>query len=224
MRNRGGARSPGALRAGRGAWWLAAAGLLALVAVMLTGRAAAEGPSGDAVLVAQAAIPAGTDLAGGRTGGLLVLAPVPRGLELPGLLRDPAAIAGRRLVVPLGVGEPLTEAALGGSAGSGPAPLADGERAISVPLALAGGAATGVRPGVRVDLVASSGEGLTGRSRVVVANVEVLQVDDVLIDDGRTDPGALLRVTALQALRVTEAIDFARGVRLVIRPVGEATP
>jgi pilus assembly protein CpaB len=204
--------------------WLAAAGLLALVAVVLTGRAAAEGPSGDAVLVAQAAIPAGTDLAAENARGSLVLAPVPRGLELPGLLRDPTAIAGRRLVVPLGVGEPLTEAALGGSPGAGPAPLAEGERAISVPLALAGGVAGAVRPGARVDLVASSGEGLTGRSHVVVANVEVLQVDEVATDDGRTDPGALLRVSARQALRVTEAIDFARGVRLVIRPMGEARP
>lgn len=204
--------------------WLAAAGLLALVAVVLTGRAAAESPSGDAVLVAQVAIPAGTDLAGGSAQGALVLAPVPNGLELPGLLRDPAAIGGRRLLVPLGAGEPLTESALGGSPGAGPAPLAAGERAISVPLALAGGAAGAVRPGMRVDLVASSGEGLTGRSRVVVANVEVLQVDDVASDGTRTDPGALLRVTARQALRVTEAIDFARGVRLVMRPMGEATP
>lgn len=204
--------------------WLAAAGLLALVAVVLTGRAAAEGSSGDAVLVAQVAIPAGADLAGEGARGSLVRAPVPSGLELTGLLRDPAAIAGRRLLVPLGPGEPLTEAALGGSPGTGPAPLAEGERAISVPLALAGGTAGAVRPGVRVDLVASSGEGLTGRSRVVVANVEVLQVDHIATDDGRIDPGALLRVTARQALRVTEAIDFARGVRLVIRPMAEATP
>lgn len=210
-------------RAGRGVGWLAAAAALAVVAVVLTGRAATGRPSRDAVLVAQVPLTAGTDLAG-EIGRLLVLAPVPEGLTLTGLVRDPAEIADRPLVVPLAPGEPLTQAALGGAPGSGPVPLAVGERAISVPLALAGVAAGAIRPGMRVDVVASSGEGLTGRSRIVVSNIEVLQAGGVVSDGGPAEAGALLRVTARQALRVTEALDFAQEVRLVIRPVAEGGP
>jgi len=210
-------------RAGRGIGWLVAAGLLAVVAVVLTGRAAAGRPSRDAVLVAQVPLAAGTDLSG-DAGRLLVLAPVPEGLALAGLVRDPTEIAGRPLAVPLAPGEPLTQAALGGAPGTGPSPLEAGERAISVPLALAGAAAGALRPGARVDVLASSGEGLAGRSRVVVGDVEVLQTGGVARDGGPVEASALLRVTAPQALRVTEALDFAREVRLVIRPVAEAGP
>lgn len=210
-------------RTGRGVGWLLAAGVLAVLAVVLTGRAAAGRPSRDAVLVARLPLAAGTDIAGG-SGGLLVLAPVPEGLTLSGLVRDPAEIADRPLAVPLAPGEPLTQAALGGAPGSGPAPLAVGERAISVPLALAGVAAGAIRPGMRVDVVASSGEGLTGRSRIVVSNVEVLQAGGTVRDGGPAEAGALLRVTARQALRMTEALDFAQEVRLVIRPAAEGGP
>jgi pilus assembly protein CpaB len=224
MRFRSDVRRGGGSRSGRGMVWLVAAGMLAVVAVILTGRAAAERPSRDAVLVAQVPLAAGADLATEAASGSLVLSPVPEGLNLRGLIRDPDVIAGRPLVVPLAAGEPLTEGALGGAPGTGPAPLTDGERAISVPMALAGAAAAALRPGMRVDLVASSGEGLTGRSRVVVADVEVLQVQSVDSDGRNLDAAALLRVSARQALRATEAIDFARGVRLVIRPFGEAAP
>jgi Flp pilus assembly protein CpaB len=209
-------------RRGPGVAWLVAAGALALIAVVLTGRAAAGRPSRDAVLVAQAAVAVGTDLESAAGRGLLVPARVPEGLTLGGLVRDLAQIAGRPLVVPLSPGEPLTEAALGGAPGTGPAPLGPGERAISVPAALAGVGATALRPGVRVDVVASTGEGLTGRSRMVVPNVEVLQVGGVSEGGGPSEGGVLLRVSARQALGMAEALDFAREVRLVIRPVAGA--
>lgn len=221
MRGRAAPRQAGGRR---GVAWLVAAALLAVVAAVLTGRAAAERPSRDAVLVASAPIAAGTDLGSEQARQVLALAPVPEGLGLTGLLRDASAVAGRTLVVPLSAGEPVTEAALGGAPGSGPAPLAVGERAISVPMALAGAAANALRPGLRVDIVASSGEGLTGRSRVVVANVEVLQIGTGAREGDPQEATALLRVSARQALRVTEALDFARGVRLVIRPFEEAGP
>lgn len=211
-------------RRGPGFVWLVAAGVLALVAVVLTGRAAARRPSRDAVLVARTAVAAGTDLESAEGRRFLALAPVPEGLALGGLVRDPAQIAGRPLVVPLAPGEPLTDAALGGAPGTGPTPLAPGERAISVPAALAGVAATALRPGVRVDVVASTGEGLTGRSRIVVANVEVLQVGGASGDGAPVEGGVLLRVSARQALGMTEALDFAREVRLVIRPVAAVGP
>ena len=155
---------------------------------------------------------------------MLAPAQVPEGLALRGLVRDPAQIAGRLLVVPLAPGEPLTEAALGGAPGTGPAPLAPGERAISVPAALAGVGAAALRPGVRVDVLASTGEGLTGRSHVVVPDVEVLQAGGVSEEGGPIEGAVLLRVSARQALRMTEALDFAREVRLVIRPVGGTGP
>lgn len=216
-------RRLGGASRGRAVLWLAAAGVLAAAAAALAGRAAAERPSRDAVLVVRAAIPAGTALDDSRGRALLALAPVPEGLALPGLLRDVGQIAGRRTAVPLAPGEPVTEAALGGAPGTGPAPLAPGERAISVPTALAGVAAGALRPGVHVDVVASAARGPSGRSAVVVADAEVLATGggDPAGPDGDA-ASALLRVSPAAALRLTEALNFAQEVRIVIRPLGEA--
>ena len=77
-------------------------------------------------------------------------------------------------------------------------------------------------PGTRVDVLASDGEGLAGRTRVVVAGAEVLAImrDDVSRGDGSGD-ALLLRVSTEQALEVTRALDFAREVRVVVRPATE---
>ena len=78
-------------------------------------------------------------------------------------------------------------------------------------------------PGARVDVVASTGEGLAGRTEVVVADAEVLATSDgASTGDPMAGGEALLRVTAPQALRITEALNFAREVRLLARPPDEA--
>jgi Flp pilus assembly protein CpaB len=105
-----------------------------------------------------------------------------------------------------------------------PAPLAAGERAVAVPVSAAGGAA-GLLPGARVDVVASTGEGPAGRTAVVVADAEVLAVADPASSADVGAAGeALLRVSSAQALRVTAALNFAREVRLLLRPGDEIGP
>jgi Flp pilus assembly protein CpaB len=92
-----------------------------------------------------------------------------------------------------------------------------------VPLSAAGGAAAGLAPGSRVDVVASTGEGAAGRSAVVVADAEVLAVSAEAATAGVEMPtgSALLRVSSRAALRLTSALNFARDVRLLVRPAGE---
>jgi Flp pilus assembly protein CpaB len=209
-------------RGRRGGLWLALAGAAGLLAAVLTLRAAAQPSHGGAVLVARSALPPGLLLDESAASTALGLAPVPAGLALRGLVTDPAQVVGRRLAVPLAAGEPVTEAALGGAPGSGPAPLAPGERAVAVPTSVAGAAAGGLRPGARVDVVASSGEGLAGRTRIVVLDAEVLGVAGPSSSDGVDLGGeALLRVSRTEALRLTAALNFAREVRLLVRPADE---
>jgi Flp pilus assembly protein CpaB len=205
-----------------GAGWLLLAALLAGLAALLTARAATAPAAGEPVLVARDAIPSGTLIDRTTASTLLATSPAPAGLALPGLLRRPDQALGRRTAAPLAPGEPVTWAALGGAPGLGPGPLRSGERAVPVPLAAAGGAAAGLAPGSRVDVVASTGEGAGGRSAVVVADAEVLAVGAVGPDAPTPDgASALLRVSSSAALRLTHALDFARDVRLLVRPAGE---
>jgi len=214
-----GSARPGGRRAGI---WMALAGAAGLLAVMLTLRAAAQPGDGGVVLVARADLPPGVVLDAEFAREALALAPVPEGLRLEGLLSDPAQAVGRRTAVPLVAGEPLTQAALGGAPGAGPSPLVPGERAVAVPLSAAGGAAGGLLPGARVDVVESTGEGLAGRTRVVVAGAEILAVVEAATPGDPAASGeAVLRVTAAQALRLTAALNFAREVRLLVRPPDE---
>ncbi|HSJ74195.1 MAG TPA: hypothetical protein VK904_07750, partial [Miltoncostaeaceae bacterium] len=68
-----------------------------------------------------------------------------------------------------------------------------------------------------------TGEGPAGRTRVVVADAEVLATTEVAAEGELGGAGeALLRVTSAQALRVTAALNFAREVRLLARPHDEA--
>ena len=176
-------------------------------------------PPEPVIVVAATDLPAATVIDDELSRDGLTLASVPAGLALPGLLHDPAEAVGRRTSAFISTGEPLTQASLGGSPGLGPPPLAAGQRAVSVPLSAAG-AVLGV--GDRVDVVASTGEGLAGRTEVVVADAEVLATADGASNGDPMAAGeALLRVTAPQALRITEALNFAREVRLLARPPDE---
>lgn len=202
--------------------WLALAGAVGLVAAVLTLRAGAEPVGEGTILVARQQLAPGLVIDEESAAAMLVAVPAPRLPGLSGLLAEPAAAIGRRVGAPVAPGEPVTEAALGGAAGTGPAPLAIGERAVPVPLAAAGGGAAGLAPGARVDVVASTGEGAAGRTAVVVADAEVLAVAEPPAPDGiDAAPQALLRVSAAQALRITAALNFAREVRLLARPPDE---
>jgi Flp pilus assembly protein CpaB len=199
--------------------WFAVAGVLAILAFVVTMRAAATRTETEAVLVARANLHVGTRLDQGETPVELVRVPV--GGVLPGMVRDIEQVRGRTLAVPVAAGEPLTEAVFGGSPELDPVPLRRGERAVSVPLTAAGAAAAVLVPGVRVDVVAPPAEGTTD-ARLVVSAAEVLAQ--------RTPPGAepgtldgaavLLRVSDQDALRLSAALDLSGGVRLLPRPVG----
>jgi len=204
----------------RAGLWLVLAGLAGLVAAVVTVRAAADPAPAGRMVVARQAIAPGLLIDAATASAALVVVPVPDDLGLAGVLTDPDEALGRRIVVPVSSGEPLTQASLGGAPGVGPAPLEPGQRAVPVPLSAAGGA--GLVTGARVDVVASTGEGLAGRTAIVVGDAEVLAVAASPSPDGVGTSGeALLRVSAPQALRITAALNFAREVRLLIRPADE---
>jgi pilus assembly protein CpaB len=203
----------------RSAVWFAVAAALALLAAVGTLRAQGGGPSAR-ILIAAADLPVGARLEGAN---LVRPVTVPRAAALPGLLRDVAEVRGRLLAVPVASGEPISDAVLGGRPGRLPGPLARGERAVSVPLATAGGAAAALAPGVRVDVVAATGEGPRGQAAVVVPDAEVLTTSIATGESGAGEGGSvLLRVRRAEALRLAAALDFARDVRLLPRPVAEA--
>lgn len=208
----------------RGGSWLLAAGLIGIVAAVITVRAAGPAEASGTIIVARQPLPAGFLIDEGAAATVLAGAPAAvRGLR--GVFSDPSELIGRRVTAPVGAGEPLSDAALGGAEGSGPAPLRIGERAVAVPLSTAGGSAAGLVAGSRVDVVASTGEGLAGTSALVVADAEVLAVAAPAADDLAGGSGeALLRVSSPQALRVTAALNFAREVRLLVRPIDEVGP
>jgi pilus assembly protein CpaB len=206
------------LRGRRAGLWAALAGAAGLVAVLLTLRASAQ-PDDAWALVAREPIPAGTHIDTRFAAGSLELVAVPAGLALAGLLDSAEQAIGARTVAHLAAGEPVTDAVLGGAPGTGPAPLRPGERAVTAPLSAAAGAAAAIVPGARVDVVASTGEGPAGRTSVVVADAEVLAVAPAAATGAGGE--AVLRVSAEQALTVTAALNFAREVRLLVRPFDE---
>ena len=192
----------------------AVAGGLALLAVGVT-LAAGPGSAGQRVLVARDGLPAGLVIDDRVVAERLVGVVLPNGAKLAGLVSAQEAI-GRRTVGPIGVGEPLTSASIGGIDVQGPEPLRKAERAITVPLRAAGASAATLIAGDVVDVVATSGEGLTGRAEVVVGGAEVLAV--VAATDTGDEGAVVLRTDAREALRTASALNFAREVRLLRRP------
>lgn len=203
-----------------GAWFILAAALAVLAFVVAGGIGG--GDLTGRVLVARTGIPAGTLIDEEIAASSLAIASVPDDLSLRGLLSAAGGALGRRVAAPIGPGEPITQAALGGSPGIGPSPLVPGERAVPIPLRAAGGPAVAPGPGSRVDVIASDGEGPAGRTRIVVTDAEVLAITPPAGDGGGDVTGGLvLRLRTDQALEVARALDFAREVRVVTRPAGE---
>lgn len=206
--------------------WFLAATILAAVAGLATLRAAAANVPTTNVVIASRDLPVGTRIGGSDAD--LGVRPIPSDGVLPGMVTTPDDLAGRVLAVPVSAGEPVTHAAVGGVSAGLVAPLAAGERAVSVPLATAGAAAAILVAGVHVDVVASPA-GAGGDARVVVSDAEVMaQTTPPGTDPGSFDGGAVLvRVSEADALRLSAALDSAGGIRLLARPVAptpEGTP
>ncbi len=206
----------GRLRGRRPSAWFAAAAVLGSVAWFGTMRAAVNGETAE-VIVAALDLPIGSRLA---TEGQVRRVAVPAQAVLPGMLSDLGQVGPRLTAVPIAAGEPITDSVLGGQVGHIPAPLAPGERAMSVPASAAGAALPVLVPGARVDIVASLGD--SGESQSVVRAAEVITTH--LPDDsvGQSDDGAiLLRVLEADALRLSGALDRGAGVRVLPRPTQE---
>jgi pilus assembly protein CpaB len=131
-------------------------------------------------------------------------------------------VAGRRAAVAIAQGTDLDPALLGSAAPSDrPSPrLRRGERALEVIAVAAGDAA---RPGARVDVLATAQDagGATGRTRLALADAEVLAA--ARAPGGETAPDGLprmrvtLRVQAARAVALAGELADAQ-VRLLARP------
>ena len=166
----------------------------------------------------------------------VTLREVPSRYVPPGALSSPARLAGARTAVALPAGAPLTASQLGeGDPAAGPGALRRGERAVEVAVAGGSALATAAGPGARVDVLVSTEdrEG-PGRSFLALEDVEVLDLrpgggaEPAASDPGEREasapPAALatLRVTVRQAVYLTAAQNYAREVRLLPRPAGDA--
>jgi pilus assembly protein CpaB len=130
---------------------------------------------------------------------------IPARFAPPDALTDPAQLAGARTAVPLAAGAYLTAAVLGGEHDAGPAELRPGERALSLRVA---GALTNAQAGARVDVVVAT----ETRTFLALENAELLDLAGSI---------ATLRTTARQAVYLTAAANFARQIRLLVRPPGD---
>lgn len=186
------------------------------------------------VLTAARDVPAGKQL---RRADLAVRE-VPERFAPPDALVSAEEVAGLPVAAPLARGSYVTTAVFGSAAGAdtgagGPAPLRRGERAVEV--AVAGGdLLAGSAPGARVDVLISTDvrEG-PGRTLLALEDVELLDLRAGV--GGPTGAGgiegegagptvsgtATLRVTLQQAVYLTAAQNFAREVRLLLRPPGD---
>jgi pilus assembly protein CpaB len=182
------------------------------------------------VVVAASDLPAGASL----RPGALAARRVPARFVPPDALSSTAGLAGARTAVALAAGSYLTAGHLQGRRGGGAGdrqPLGPGERALEVAVS-GGGALDSAASGTRVDVVLTTEphDG-AGRSFVALENVELLGlragVDgagyeaDVEGDTPAETALATLRVTLRQAVYMTAAENFAREVRVLVRPPGD---
>ncbi|WP_166347309.1 SAF domain-containing protein [Phytoactinopolyspora limicola] len=180
---------------------LLAAGLAAAAAALAIHVISPTPPAGVDVLVAA------RDLSGGEpihADDITTVALPPD--TLPGGLVGASDVIDRVLAGPVRAGEPITDRRLLGPA------LLDGwgSDLVAAPVRVTdAGAATLIRTGDRIDLLAAGGEALTG-AHVVASDVPVLTV--LTTDGGALAEGALLVVgaTADQAADLAQAAVTAR--------------
>jgi pilus assembly protein CpaB len=158
--------------------------------------------------------------------GRLAVRRVPRRFAPADAVTELSEARGLRAGIALPPGSYLTEAALRGArADSDRSPLRRGERAVEV--AVSGGQAlTGnAAPGARVDvLVSTERGGGGGKSFLALEDVELLGLRSGSGGDAgndRSDAVATLRVTLRQGVYLAAAQNFAREVRLLVRPPGD---
>jgi pilus assembly protein CpaB len=182
------------------------------------------------VVVAARDLPAGSAV----RPGVLTARRVPSRFVPPDALSGGTGLAGARTAVAVAAGSYLTAGHLqgrGGGGAGGDKPLGSGERALEVAVT-GGGALTGAAPGARVDVILSvEPHDGAGRTFVALEDVELLGLRggldsaayeaDAEGDASAATALATLRVTVRQAVYLTAAENFAREVRLLLRPPGD---
>lgn len=191
------------------------AGALAFGAVRAVARREAQidariGPVGTIVVVARD-VPAGRTLARED----LAYRAVPLRWVAPRTLAAAEDALGLRTVVALGRGTPLLQAVLTSTSQQASAALASGDRVIEL---VAAGSVRLVRPGARVDVVASaSGADGQPRTRVIAEAVEVLEAREAEADGDEPRVAVTLRAGRAQALRLAAAGAGDGALRLLPR-------
>jgi Flp pilus assembly protein CpaB len=191
------------------------AGALALVAVRAVARREAAidaqiGAVGAIVVVAR-------DVPAGRTLSVADLAyrDVPVRWAPPRTLTAAEDAVGLRTVVALGRGTPLLQAVLTSTTQEASAALASGDRVLEL---VAAGSVRLVRPGARVDVVASeSGTDGAARPRVVAEAVEVIEAREAESDGDDPRVAVTLRVARREALALSAADNGSTPLRLLPR-------
>jgi pilus assembly protein CpaB len=164
------------------------------------------------------------DLAAGRRLELsdLGVRSLPRRYAPPGEPEFAAALAGRKLAVPVAKGAPVTSALLERPPMTPEAVIARGQRAVDVTVT---GSPQAVVAGARVDVLVTTErrDSERGATRVALEDVEVLTARPGTQDGEAKGPrvSATLRVTAAQAVYLAAAQSFARDVRLLVRAPGD---
>jgi pilus assembly protein CpaB len=152
----------------------------------------------------------------------LAVQPVPERYAPGGGPGVPDLLVGERLAVPVPRGAPVTEYQLASQQAVPRPAVRGGERAIEV---LASATPELVTEGARVDVVItrerSEGRGTTA---LALEDVEVLAARPANADDEGRGRGvaATLRVRAVDAVYLAAAASFARDIRLLARPAGDA--
>jgi Flp pilus assembly protein CpaB len=184
------------------------------------------------VVVATARIPAHRAIPSKQVDELLETRRVPTRFAPPGALSAPEQAAGLAPAVAIAVGSyvlgsQLREPGGGGREGSDHARIGPGRKPVEVTVTGAEAlAAAGEDPiGTRVDVVVTTEPGPgggTGRTYVAAKDVKLLglsRAGDAAASDYSPSDGdqwtATLALTKAQALRLIQAENFARGVRLI---------
>lgn len=204
---------------------LASGGLAASQVHERERRAARELGAEVDVLVAARDLRAGTRAARGA----LALRRVPVRFAPPDALTSSAGVAGARLAVSVQAGAYLTAGSFAGTSDRDEHGLRRGERAATVEVA-GGFTDGGPTPGSRVDVLVSTDGPGGGRTQMALAGAELLRLGAAPAayadSDAPTAPSgptalATLRVTTRQAVYLAAADNFAREIRLLIRPPGD---
>jgi Flp pilus assembly protein CpaB len=179
------------------------------------------------VVVAREDLDPGTKLGTRAAARALAVRQVPESFVPADSLAAVEDAIGARTAAPLPSGAFLTQAHLEAPADEGPLPaLTPGDRVVQIPVSNAQ-ATSQAGPETLVDVVVTteSRAGGAGRSYVALERVQLLGLSG---GDARDMPGAeagaelaALRVTSRQAVMLTAAANFAREVRLLVRPPGD---